>query len=210
MKNTHIPNRVFTEKIVVGIQGDEGSFNDEVVRLILSEKYNGQPAEVKFLNNTENVMQALSCGEIDFGQFAICNSLGGLVQESFDATARHTFEKVFEYDHKITHFLVGHQEADITSIKKILSHPQTIKQCSKRVEAYTKKNIKVGSLAEDLIDGAKVAREIIAKNNDPSIATMGCKSIAEIYGLKILESDIENQKENYTKFVWVKRLCTSQ
>src|SRR5262249_5717909 len=86
-----LPNRIDKERLVVGIQGARGSFNEEAARYYLSRTPD-VPFELKYLHTTENVLKHLHEGLVDRGQFAIHNSLGGIVMETVQATAKYRFD----------------------------------------------------------------------------------------------------------------------
>ena len=77
-------------KQTIGIQGGKGSFNEQAITYY-TERENIRDFELVYLYTSENVLQALDKGEIDFGQFAIENSVGGLVSESIHAMAKYKF-----------------------------------------------------------------------------------------------------------------------
>ena len=57
----------------------------------------------------------------------------------------------------------------------------------------------------DLIDHAKVAELIASGELAPNIATMGSSVLANIYGLRVIEDNLQDLGENYTSFLWVQR-----
>lgn len=201
--NKLLPNRINKEKLVVGIQGGAGSFNEEAARYYLSRTPD-VPFELVYLHTTENVLRALYEGEVDRGQFAIHNSIGGIVGESVEAMARYQFSIVEEYAIKISHTLMIKAGADFNKVDTIMTHPQVLKQCKSNL-AHKYERLKQTSGEGDLVDHAKVA-ELLAKDELPSnVATMGSKVLAKIHGLQIIEENLQDLQENYTSFLWVER-----
>ena len=100
-----LPNRVVTDRLVVGIQGGRGSFNEDAARYYMSRTPE-VPVEIVYLHTTERVLRALHEGEVDRGVFAIHNSVGGMVGESVAAMARYRFAIVEEFAIKIAHALM--------------------------------------------------------------------------------------------------------
>jgi prephenate dehydratase len=98
-----------------------------------------------------------------------------------------------EHFHKIEHNLLGLQGAKITDIKNVLSHAQGLSQCSN----FIKKNNLIENVRADTAGSA----ELISKNQEISNAAIASKLSAKIYKLKIIASNIENEKGNTTRFL---------
>jgi len=201
--NKLIPNRVNEKKLVVGIQGGRGSFNEQAALHYLGRI--GEPEfEIQYLYTTENVLTRLHEGDIDRGQFAIHNSLGGIVAESIEAMSRHKFHIVDEFAIKISHALMVCPDADPKKIDTIMTHPQVLAQCKKNLaEKYPHYRLTSGE--GDLIDSALAAKYLSEGKLPVTTAVMGSALLADIYGLRIIEEHLEDQKENYTSFLWVER-----
>lgn len=201
--NILLPNRINSEKLIVGIQGGPGSFNEEAALYYLSRTAS-IPYEIKYLYTTENVLRALYEGDIDRGQFAIHNSVGGAVAESITAMSRYRFNIIEEYGIKISHALMAAPAADFNKVDTIMTHPQTLKQCRNNL-AKKYERLKQTSGANELIDHSKVAASLAAGDLPASIATMGSKQLAQIYGLQIIEEDLQDLPDNFTSFLFVER-----
>jgi len=201
--NKLLPNRVDKEKLIVGIQGGRGSFNEEAATYYLSRTPNA-PYQFHYLHTTENVLRALYEGHIDRGQFAIHNSIGGVVTESIMAMANYRFNIVEEYAIKIAHALMIAPGADFNKCDTIMTHPQVLRQCKTNLEMKYQR-LKQTSGEGDLVDHAKVA-ELLSKGEIPAnIATMGSKTLAKIHGLDIVEEGLQDLQDNFTSFLWVER-----
>jgi arogenate dehydrogenase (NADP+) len=201
--NKLVPNRVYQDELVVGIQGGSGSFNEEAVRYYLNragiDRY-----RVEYLHTTEQVLNALHEATIDRGQFAIHNSTGGMVEESIQAMASHKFRIVEQFSIVISHSLMIRADSHLEEVDTIMSHPQVLKQCTTTLkEKYGRLQLTSGQ--GDLIDHAQVAKLLGSKELPPNIATMGSKILAEIHNLRIVEDNLQDLKNNYTSFLWVER-----
>jgi prephenate dehydratase len=198
-----LPNRVVTDRIVVGIQGGRGSFNEDAARYYMSRTPD-VPCEIVYLHTTERVLRALHEGEIDRGVFAIHNSVGGMVGESVAAMARYRFAIVEEFAIKISHALMIAGGADFSQVDTVMTHPQVLRQCRTKLEKKYA-NLKQTSGEGDLIDQAKVAELLGTGQLPSSIATMGSKTLAEVNGLRVIEDNLQDLDENFTSFLWVER-----
>jgi prephenate dehydrogenase len=201
--NELLPNRIHKDRLVVGIQGGRGSFNEEAALYYLSRT----PAldyELKYLHTTENVLRELHEGFVDRGQFAMHNSLGGIVRESVDAMSHYNCHIIEEFAIKISHALMIAPKADFNQVDTIMTHPQVLRQCRTNLDKKYQ-NLKLTSGEGELVDHAKVAELLAQGQIPPNVATMGSKVLAEIYGLQIVEEGLQDSQENFTSFLWVER-----
>ena len=102
-----------------------------------------------------------------------------------------------EYFLRVEHQLLGLKGAKLEEIVSASSHPQALAQCSE----FLKKH-KISAIAR--IDTAKSCQDII-NFQDPSKAAIASRLAAEIYGLEILKSNIENDGNNTTRFLVMSR-----
>ncbi|NMB83808.1 prephenate dehydrogenase/arogenate dehydrogenase family protein [Candidatus Roizmanbacteria bacterium] len=193
-----IPKKANPKKVIYGIQGGLGSFNEEAV-LFYTGKKNIKKFKIKYLYTTEKVLKSLHEGSIDYGLFAIQNAVGGVVEESAYAMARYRFKIIDEFAIPIRHYLMKKIGVGLSEIDAIMAHPQVFRQCRHNLSIrYSKKNLVSGK--GDLIDTAKAAWAL-SKNKIPSTtAILGPKRLAEIYGLEIIDQDLQDDKTNNTTF----------
>ena len=201
--NKLLPEQVDAEHLTIGIQGGKGSFNEEAVDYWL--KRSGiENYSIKYLYTSENVMAALHAGEIDRGQFAIHNSIGGIVEESVEAMAAYKFTIVEEFAIIIAHALMIRDDAQYRDIERIMAHPQVFAQCKSTLSQKYPLLLQTPGEGE-LIDHANVAKHLGAHKLPKETATMGSKILAELYDLKIIEDNLQDAQENYTSFLLVSR-----
>ena len=198
-----LPNRLVTDRMVVGIQGGRGSFNEDAARYYMSRTPE-IPFEIVYLHTTERVLRALHEGEVDRGVFAIHNSVGGMVGESVAAMARYRFAIGEEFAIKISHALMIAAGADFSKVDTVMAHPQVLRQCRTNLEKKYA-NLRQTSGAGDLIDQAKVAELLGTGELPASVATMGSKILADLNGLRVVEDNLQDLDENFTSFLWVER-----
>ena len=201
--NKLLPSQVNPDYLTIGIQGGKGSFNEEAVMYWL--KRSGiTDYKIKYLYTSEKVLAALHAGEIDRGQFAIHNSIGGIVGESVEAMARYKFTIIEEFAIVIAHALMIRDDADYDEVTTVMAHPQVFAQCKRTLpEKYP--HLKLISGEGELIDHANVAKHMAAHKLPKNIATMGSKVLADLYNLKIVEDNLQDASENYTSFLLVSR-----
>lgn len=201
--NKLLPKQIDRNVIAYGIQGGRGSFNEEAILYFLNREGTTK-YKIKYLYTSENVLNSLHKGEIDKGQFAIHNSVGGIVEESIWAMARYKFNIANQFAIKISHALMIRGDADFSKVNTIMSHPQVFAQCRDTLfKKYPHLNQISGE--KELIDHAMVAKYLSEGKLSKHVATMGSKVLAQLYGLKIIEDNLQDAKENYTSFLHVSR-----
>lgn len=188
----------------IGVQGGRGSFNDQAVKFYVETRH-VSPWDAVYFHTTEAVLRALAAKEIDYGQFALYNSRGGMVEETMQAIGPHRFQVVDWYTIPVIHHLMCRQDADIIGLATIMTHPQVLSQCRATLrERYPHLRLTQGE--GDMIDPARVAAALENGAIPPTVATLGCASMAHIYGLKIIDSGLQDDENNETTFLLVSSL----
>lgn len=202
--NKLLPQEVKKDVLTLGIQGGEGSFNEEAALYYL-HRNNITNYSIKYLHTAKNVLKYLHEGKIDQGIFAIHNSVGGIVTESIEAMAQYKFTILEEFGIKIAHALMIRKDAQLKDVISIMTHPQVLAQCKQSLQQKYPQLHKTSG-EENLIDHALVAKFLSQKKLGKHIATMGSKRLAEIYKLKVVEDNLQDSSDNYTSFLLVKRI----
>ncbi len=201
--NKLLPKQANSQYVTIGIQGGIGSFNEEAVMDYI-KRNNIIDYKIEYLHTTENVLRSLHVGDIDRGQFAIHNSVGGIVDESIQAMAKYKFSILEEFAIIISHALMTRKDTNFSEITTIMTHPQVFAQCKDTLsKKYT--DLKKESGTGELIDHALVAKNISEGKIPKNVATMGSKILAKIYDLQIVEDNLQDLHENYTSFLMVER-----
>ena len=181
----------FTKKI--GYAGVAGSFTEEG-----AIKFFGKDSDRTSYEDFEDVCIALKNGEVDYGVLPIENSSAGAVADTYDLLRKYGFFIVGEECIKIQQNLVGIKGAKLEDIEEIYSHSQGIRQCTD----FLKQN-KEWMLIP--YHNTAVSAKHVKELDDKSKAAIASKNAADIYGLSIIEEGINNQKDNYTRFVVISR-----
>lgn len=189
-------------KVSYGIQGGAGSFNEQAITSYFAAN-SISDVEIKYLYTTDRVLSEVTTGKVKYGQFAIHNSVGGMVEESIYAMAKYKFTIVMEHAIIISHHLMKRRDASEEDITTIMAHPQVFKQCKTTLldPKYYKYNKKVGS--GDLIDHAMVAKALYEEKLSKSVAVLGPKILSSMYDFDVIATNLQDNKENYTSFLVV-------
>ena len=179
--------------IKVGYQGLEGSNAEVAARKF----FKGTSKDVEFipLISSKNCIDTLNKNDVDFIVCAIKNSIAGIVQETKDAIKNENVVLLKTVTIPIHHCIFAYKDFDIKNAKFIASHIQALKQ----TENYRKKHFK--DLKEVEIADTALAAKMLANNELDSNTLIICrKNAGELYGLKLICENIEDDKNNKTEF----------
>ena len=180
----------------VAIQGEPGSFSHEAaMKLIADAVIVPQPLSA-------DVFAALSSGTVDAAVIPIENSLAGSVLEHFDLLLTHDVQVERETLLRIRHNLIANVGATIDDIKRVFSHPVALAQCRR----FLAEHPEMQSVA--FYDTAGGVKQLI-ESHDRHAAAIASEAAARYYGASILQANIEDNPENYTRFFQVRRTCDS-
>lgn len=179
-------------------QGTEGAYS----QLALKE-YFGENTDSYHVETWRDAMEAIRNGEADYAVLPIENSSAGIVSENYDLMVEYDNCIVGEQIIKIDHALLGLPEAELSDITDVYSHPQALMQCGSYLESH--REWEKHSLKNTAMAAQKIKAD--GKKNKAAITS---SLTADIYGLKILEESIQENKTNATRFIIVsgKRIFT--
>jgi len=183
------------KKIIIGVSGNIGSFSEEAANYYC-QKNKIKNYKLEYLIGVDNVLSALAKKKINKGIFPLENSNGGIVYESVYAMAKYVFgiENLFEIDIKMNLLVKPGIKPGL--IKKIVSHPQALKQC----RMYLKRKWPAINL-EEYVDTASAAEDLSAGKLPENTAVIAPRVCARIYKLDLAEESIQDLKFNFTTFV---------
>lgn len=171
--------------MIIGLLGPEGTYSEKAARLVDAS------AQLKFFDNLEDVIESVLGGDVDCGIAPIENSLEGAIGITLDALLEHQINIISEVTVPIRHCLLS--KGRMEDITLIMSHPQALAQCRKFIRKNLK-NARIQSTASTS-NAAKLTAEF------PEIAAIASHDSAKKYGLDVLADDIQDVKENSTRFV---------
>ena len=175
----------------VVFQGTDGAYSQAAMHKFFSKDVNSFHVQT-----FRDAMEAIEEGSADFAVLPIENSSAGMVSEMYDLLEEFENYIVGEVILPINHYLVGTENTTLESIERVYSHPQALMQCSKFLDRH-------GSWQQIGAANTAVAAKKILNENDPTQAAICSEHAAEIYGLKILEEEINHNHNNSTRFIVV-------
>ncbi|HUJ32526.1 MAG TPA: prephenate dehydratase [Candidatus Acidoferrum sp.] len=173
----------------VAFQGERGAFSEEAAIKLLGEKIARVPRPT-----FEAAFAAIQDGLADYVLAPIENSLAGSVHRSFDLLLESRLTIVGEVIIPIVHNLIGIPGASFEQIAVVESHPVALAQCEQFFIAHPQLK---RAVAEDTAGSVRN----VMHAGDPSRAAIAGRRAAEIYGGAILREHLEDNKENYTRFL---------
>jgi prephenate dehydratase len=173
----------------IAFQGERGAFSEEAAL-----KLAGQDADLVPRPSFEAAFTAIDDGLADYILAPIENSLAGSVHRSFDLLVESDLQIIGEVIIPIVHNLIGMPGARISELKLVESHPVALAQCEKFFVAHPSlKRVAAEDTAGSVRDMMKL--------RDPSHAAIASKRAADLYGGAILQQHLEDDRENYTRFL---------
>ena len=174
--------------------GPPGTFTEEAL-----DKFIKDISQIKKISypTVVEVIKSVDRGEADEGVVPIENSIEGSVNITQDILTFESEAKIIgEVTIPVKHSLIGRKKIGLENIKKVISHPHATAQCRK----FLSTNLREAEIiaANSTAEAVKILKK---ENND--IAAIGTKIAAKIYKLEIIESDIEDNKDNKTRFVFI-------
>ena len=170
----------------IAYSGDEGAFAQIATDKIFPE---GESVSYK---SFQDAYEAVEQGECDLAVLPIENSYAGEVGSVMDIMFQGSLYVNAMYTFHVEQCLLGTQDADISDIEKVVSHPQALAQCDKYIKEIGAKKEEAGNTS--------FAAKMVAANNDKSVAAIASREAAKIYGLKILDANVAQSGDNSTRF----------
>lgn len=173
----------------VAFQGERGAFSEEAARKLLGARIKLVPRPT-----FEAAFSAIAEGRADYILAPIENSLAGSVHRSFDLLVDSALNIVAEVIIPIAHNLIGVPGAKFADIAVVESHPVALAQCEKFFSKYPR----LKRIATE--DTAGSVRDVV-QAGDKTRAAIAGRLAAEIYKGMILREHLEDNRENYTRFL---------
>ncbi len=176
----------------VAIQGMLGSFHD----IAAHEYFHGEQMQLICCDTFEQVFESIRRDPTVIGLLAIENTIAGSLLHNYELLRDSGTTIVGEHKLHITHSICCLPEDDWHTISEVHSHPVALMQCRDYLSAH--EALKVVE-AEDTAGSAKYIHE----HRCHGWAAICHADAAKLYGLKVLEDHIEDNKHNFTRFLVV-------
>ena len=184
---TEKTSSLFPEKAIVACQGVEGAHSS-----VACQKLFEKPS-IMYCQTFEAVFQAVESGLSAYGVVPLENSSAGSVTQIYNLMSEHKFSIVRSKKMQIQHSLLAKQGTKLENIKEIVSHPQALSQSS---EFLKELGVKVTECANTAI-----AAKMVAESDRSDLGALSSEICAEQYSLDIVKANVQNTKNNYTRFI---------
>lgn len=182
----------------VAIQGVAGCFHDAAAR----EYFEGQDIETVPCETFNEMFNLLKSDASMLGILAIENTIAGSLLQNHELLRQSNMTIVGEYKKYISHSIAALPGQSIDDIAEVNSHPMALRQCEQYLQLHPKMKM------VETYDTAGSAK-MIAENNLVGYAAICGRYAAELYGLNVLEDDIQTNKRNFTRFLVVTDPCNA-
>lgn len=183
---------VFPSRAVVACQGVEGAYSQNACDKLFSLP------NIMYFNSFSGVFQAVESGLCRYGILPIENSTAGSVNEVYDLMKKHNFYIVRSIKLRIDHNLLAKKGTKLSDIKEIYSHQQALDQCSEFLKSL--KGVKI-----TVCENTAVAAKFVAESERNDVAAISSKNCAELYSLSVLSNTVQNNDNNYTRFICISK-----
>jgi chorismate mutase/prephenate dehydratase len=174
------------EPLKVAYLGPEGTFSQTA-----TYRHFGHAVRALALSSVDEIFHEVEAGLADFGVVPVENSTEGAVNHTLDSLLGSPLKICGEVELRIHQFLMGTMDR-LDAVKRICSHPQSLAQCRGWLDEHMPgvARMAVSSNAE----GARRARD------EEGTAAIAGETASDVYGLKLLATEIEDRHDNTTRF----------
>ncbi len=173
----------------VAFQGEPGAFSGEAARKLLGDAIGLVPCET-----FEKMFAAAESGLCDYCLAPIENSLFGSVYQNYDLLLKHNLRIAGEISLRIVHNLIAAPGIRLEDVRRVYSHPVALGQCLRFFAAHPEMQ---PVAAYDTAGSVKM----VVESRENGAAAIASAAAAEVYGAQVLVSGIEDDRQNFTRFL---------
>lgn len=181
--------RSLAKNPTVACPGICGSYSEEACI-----KAFGREAKINYYDTFEQVFEAVNSGEARYGVVPIENSTAGSVDDTYSLLEHCDMFICGRLFISVNHVLASKGEGRIT---RIISHPQALHQCSEFIEKTGCKTVQVSNTS--------IAARTVSESEETGAACICSAHCAELYGLRVLNENIADSNENFTRFIIISK-----
>lgn len=172
-------------------QGEPGAYAEEAAAAFF-----GESCRRDRVDSWEDVFANLRAGRADYGVLPIENSSTGSINQVYDLLGKYGAYVVGEQTVRVDHCLMAPKGASLDTLQEVCSHEQGLLQCEGFLKGHP-------SWERRAVRNTAVAAKLAAESGDPAMGAIGSRRCAGLYGLDILAEGINDNRENFTRFVIV-------
>ncbi len=184
--------QLFPQRPTVACQGIEGAYSQ-----IACDRLFKAPS-IMYFQSFDHVFKAVESGMCQYGILPIENSTAGSVNAVYDLMIRHNFSIVRSARLKVSHNLLAKPGTKLEDIRDVYSHEQALHQCAGYLAGL--KNVAV-----HVVENTAVAARMVAQSDRSDVAALSSRFCAEQYDLEIVRDNVQDQDNNYTRFICISK-----
>ncbi len=173
----------------VAFQGEPGAFSEKAAHRLL-----GADIETVPRPTFEDMFKAVIAGDADCCVAPIENSLAGSIHRNYDLLLESELTIAAETNLRIAHSLMAPPGVALDQIRRVYSHPVALAQCTK---LFSGNSAMEATATHDTAGAVRLIMERGRKDE----AAIASADAAKIYGARVLEDNVEDNPQNYTRFL---------
>ena len=173
----------------VAFQGERGAYSEAA-----AVGFFGQEILPVACESFDGVFTQVEAGESDYGVVPIENSLAGSIHRNYDLLLRHNLFIVGELNLRVAHNLIALPGVQLRDVRRVYSHPQALAQCEHSLAA-------LGDIERVPAYDTAGSVRMLKDNGIRDGAAIASRRAAEIYEMSILAGELEDNPQNYTRFL---------
>ena len=173
----------------VAFQGERGAFSEAAIAKLFGENVETAPCPT-----FENLFLAVAEGRAGSILAPLENSLAGSVHRCYDLLLETPLLIEAEVVLPVAHCLIGCAGATLADIRYVETHPVALAQCQRFFAAHPQVEYRAAN------DTAASVRRVVERG-DKSIAAIAACRAAKLYGGEVLQRNLQDHSENFTRFV---------
>jgi prephenate dehydratase len=176
----------------VTFQGEAGAYSQEAVRQYFGPEVTSMPCRT-----LDDIFPPVESAIADYAMLPVENAVAGSVTRAYELLMERDLRVCAEVILHVRHMLLAPAGTQMSELACVRSHPQALAQCQRYLD---RRNL----TGEPAFDTAGSARDLAA-SRDPGVAVIASELAAELYGLEILDRNIQDFTFNYTRFFVLSR-----
>jgi chorismate mutase/prephenate dehydratase len=173
--------------VAVAYQGEPGAYTEEAALRFFGKSTRGVSND-----SLDEVFEAVEAGNAPFAIVPVENSLEGSITRAYDLLLDSSLMVCGETEMRISHCLIAMAGTGLDTIKFVYSHPQALRQCHSFLNHLNAETIPASDTAGSV--------RMIKEQGRQDAAAIASARAAELYGMKIIAKEIEDNPHNFTRF----------
>ena len=175
----------------VAVQGVEGAYQHIACTKLFCDP------QIEFVPTFDAVADAVERGEVEYGILPLENSTAGTVDRVYDLLYKRGLYIARALTLRIDHDLLAKHGVSLDGITEVFSHEQALRQCTDFIAGMP------GEVISTACRNTAMAARAVAESERDNVAAISSSACAELYGLDVLQHAIQDESDNFTRFICV-------